>query len=126
MNTGANLHDEEIQWDRDLVHIESGFSTYQELALQTAVYPHETALAYTALGLVNEAGEYAGKLKKVIRGDKQLDVEAAAAELGEVLWYVAAAANALGVDLGVIAFNNLEKLRDRAKRGVIKGDGDTR
>lgn len=98
---------------------------YQLKAMETAVFPKEYFLIYPALGLVNEAGEYAGKVKKILRGDTNT-TEAAAAELGDVLWYLAACAKALGVDLGQIAQQNLDKLADRAARGVIKGSGDNR
>ena len=99
---------------------------YQNEAAKTAVFPPDTALAYTALGLCNETGEYAGKLKKSIRGDALLDKEAASKELGDVLWYVAACSSALGISLAKIAQDNLDKLADRNKRGVIKGNGDER
>jgi NTP pyrophosphatase (non-canonical NTP hydrolase) len=98
---------------------------YQLKAMETAVFPKEYFLIYPALGLVNEAGEYAGKVKKILRGDTNT-TEAAAAELGDVLWYLAACAKALGVDLGQIAQQNLDKLADRAARGVLKGSGDNR
>jgi NTP pyrophosphatase (non-canonical NTP hydrolase) len=98
---------------------------YQKEAMKTVVFPKEYYLIYPALGLVNEAGEYAGKIKKILRGDTNT-TEAAAAELGDVLWYLAACAKALGVDLADIAQQNLDKLADRAARGVLKGSGDTR
>lgn len=100
-------------------------SHYQKKAMETAVFPKEYYLIYPALGLVNEAGEYAGKVKKILRGDTNT-TEAAAAELGDVLWYLAACAEALGVDLSDVAQQNLDKLADRAARGVLKGSGDNR
>lgn len=100
---------------------------YQSAAMATAVYPRnkQTALTYTALGLASEAGEYAGKVKKLLR-DAVWDVEAAKSELGDVLWYVAACADALGLDLEDIAAANLAKLADRKARDAIKGSGDYR
>lgn len=100
-------------------------SHYQKKAMETAVFPKEYYLIYPALGLVNEAGEYAGKVKKILRGDTNT-TEAAAAELGDVLWYLAACAEALGVNLSDVAQQNLDKLADRAARGVLKGSGDNR
>lgn len=102
-------------------------SVYQKQAMETAVFPKEYALIYPALGLVNESGEYAGKIKKILRGDHHTDAYgAAAAELGDTLWYLAACAEALGVDLSDVAEANLAKLADRATRGVLKGSGDNR
>jgi NTP pyrophosphatase (non-canonical NTP hydrolase) len=47
-------------------------------------------------------------------------------ELGDVLWYLANLATDLGLSLGAIAQLNLDKLEDRKKRNVIKGEGDDR
>lgn len=107
--------------------------TYQYETGKTAIYPNDTeseAVNYTLLGLANEAGEVLGKWKKVIR-DKggELDYESRkdmAKELGDVLWYLARAADELGYMLGDIAIANLKKLEDRAERGVIGGSGDSR
>lgn len=100
---------------------------YQQAALATAVYPRSThnALFYTALGLTSEAGEYAGKVKKLLR-DAEFSRSAAIAELGDVLWYVAAAADALGMTLDDVARANIDKLADRKSRDVLRGSGDYR
>ena len=96
---------------------------YQEKAKVTAIYPKKDALPYLSLGLVSEAGEVAGKVKKLIRDGTQSDV---ASEVGDVLWYCAALARDIGYDLQHIAQGNIAKLNDRAKRGKIGGDGDNR
>lgn len=101
------------------------FEWFQDECLKTAIYPKQQGLAYTALGLASEAGEYAGKIKKGIR-DGTFDDKAAAAELGDVLWYVATAAHELGYELDEIAHGVVKKLRDRAARNVIQGSGDNR
>jgi NTP pyrophosphatase (non-canonical NTP hydrolase) len=100
---------------------------YQQTAMVTAVYPKtgQNALFYTALGLASEAGEYAGKLKKLMR-DAEFSRQDAVSELGDVLWYIAAAADALGVDLATVAEKNIAKLTDRKARGVLGGSGDHR
>jgi len=46
------------------------FDEYQDWTDSTAIYPEDKALEYVALGLVNEAGEFAGKVKKILRGDR--------------------------------------------------------
>jgi NTP pyrophosphatase (non-canonical NTP hydrolase) len=103
---------------------------YQELAMHYAAYPLiGQNLIYPVLGLTGEAGELANKLKKVLRGDREYDgpfVLDMIAELGDVLWYVAAVAKEIGMDLDWIAQKNLDKLEIRAQRGVIKGEGDKR
>lgn len=107
------------------------FSDYQIKSRKTAAYPvigH--SVIYPTLGLVNEAGEVAGKIKKVFR-DKEGQLsdetrEALKAELGDVLWYVAQVATELNLSLDEIAEYNIAKLYDRLERGKIRGDGDNR
>jgi NTP pyrophosphatase (non-canonical NTP hydrolase) len=101
---------------------------YQQEACETAVYPAFMGIAYTALGLTGEAGEVAEKVKKMIRDSKSLEEsrDGIIAELGDVLWYVAALAKEIDADLSTIATLNLRKLRDRKKRGTLKGEGDDR
>jgi NTP pyrophosphatase (non-canonical NTP hydrolase) len=107
------------------------FETYQRESRVTALYPPiGHPVIYPVLGLTNEAGEVAGKIKKIFR-DKSGTVgenerEALAAELGDVLWYLAQVATELDLKLDDIAEANLGKLRSRMARGKIGGDGDTR
>jgi NTP pyrophosphatase (non-canonical NTP hydrolase) len=109
---------------------EMTFNEYQKMALETAIYGKENALSYVLLGLSGEVGELCNKYKKTLRDDdgvltldKQKDL---LKELGDVLWYVAALADELDADLGVIAQHNISKLYDRQSRGVIGGSGDAR
>lgn len=110
------------------------FQEYQEATEATAIYPEAgrgtpMALAYVGLGL-GESGEVQGKIKKIIRdSDGEISNEARAAigkELGDQLWYIGRVAAELGLSLGVIAVNNLEKLSSRKERGVLGGSGDDR
>ena len=98
---------------------------YQDFTDETAIYPEDKGLEYTALGLASEAGEFAGKIKKWIRDGKK-DDEALVAELGDVLWYVAQAAAAMDVHLSDVAKTNVEKLKSRKERNVLGGSGDDR
>lgn len=98
---------------------------YAVRAHELARYPTEQGLVYTALGLTGEAGEYAEKVKKFIR-DGTWDKDLAIKELGDVLWYLNAAAVQIGSSLEEVASINLAKLYDRKERGVLKGSGDTR
>jgi NTP pyrophosphatase (non-canonical NTP hydrolase) len=107
------------------------FTDYQTKSRATAKYPvigH--GVIYPTLGLVNEAGEVAGKIKKVFR-DKDGAIsnetrEALKAELGDVLWYISQVATELELSLDEIAEGNIAKLLDRLERGKIRGDGDNR
>lgn len=106
------------------------FNDYQQAALQTNQHGGDTALLALALGLTAEAGEVAGKVYKVYRDAGGVLSEerrvALAAELGDVMWYVAALAAAVGLTLEDVAELNARKLADRAARGRINGDGDNR
>lgn len=107
------------------------FNDYQTRSRHTAKYPSiGRPVIYPTLGLVNEAGEVAGKIKKVFR-DKDGKIneetrEALKAELGDVLWYLAQVATELDLSLDDIAEANIAKLMDRLERGKIKGEGDNR
>lgn len=102
------------------------FAEYQNLTSETAVYPKERALEYLSTGLAAEVGEFCSKVAKTFRKDKELDKEAAAQELGDVLWFVAQSCQMLGYDMATVATMNINKLLDRKERGVLKGDGDNR
>jgi len=107
------------------------FNDYQTKSRKTAGYPAiGHPVIYPTLGLVNEAGEVAGKIKKVFR-DKEGEINeetrsALKAELGDVLWYIAQVATELDLTLDEIAEYNIAKLMDRLERGKIRGDGDNR
>lgn len=106
------------------------FKEYEETINQFAIYPEAgkstpLALAYCALGLGGEAGEYSEKVKKLIR-DGKLDKPLAVKELGDVLWYLTRSANELGYSLVDVAEINLIKLTSRKERGVLQGSGDER
>lgn len=101
------------------------FNEYQNEGHTYAVYPENYAIVYTALGLAGEAGEYAGKISKVIR-DEAYNSDQLVSELGDVLWFLSESATAAGVTLDEVAACNIAKLRDRKARGVIKGSGDNR
>jgi len=106
------------------------FDSYQQAARKTALYADAYRVTYPALGLASEAGEVAGKVKKVLRdrgGDFSEEQRVAIGdELGDVLWYVAILAADLGLSLETIAAGNVDKLRSRLERGTIQGDGDRR
>ena len=106
------------------------FADYQSQAVKTAVYRDRDRIVYPALGLLSEAGEVAGKIKKILR-DKNGDFTPEdrwmiADEVGDVLWYIAALCADMGTPMELIAQRNLDKLNSRMARGVIQGSGDNR
>lgn len=109
------------------------FEQYQQLAARTAVYPgrdDEAVASYPALGLAGEAGEVCEHLKKAIRDDGDVITDerrqTLTKELGDVLWYVAALCDELDIAMEDVARHNVDKLADRQRRNVIRGEGDER
>ena len=114
---------------QDEVHL--NMRSYQAAAARTgSPISVDHPIVYPTLGLTNEAGEVAGKVKKIFRdrGGVITDDDRAALtlELGDVLWYLAELCTQLGIDLDDVASANLDKIRGRIERGTMAGDGDSR
>lgn len=96
-----------------------GINEYQQAALVTE--NKETAqhlrIVNGVLGLVGESGECADMIKKHVFQGHELDNEHLAKELGDICWYIAIAANAIGYDLETIMQMNVDKLKKRYPTG---------
>lgn len=91
---------------------------YQAKVLGTAGrLPDDQRVICAALGLAGEAGEVADAIKKVAFHGHELNREHLRDELGDVLWYVAYAADALGYTLDDVMRCNLQKLHRRYPAG---------
>jgi len=110
-------------------------NVYQDWTARTAQYPEAGSgnlecIIYTALGVTGEAGEYANKIKKILRdtgGKMQGNIKyELALELGDILWYLARCSHELGFSLHDIANWNITKLENRMSKNLIKGSGDHR
>lgn len=104
----------------------TSFNDYLTFVKSMKVYPEKHAIVYPTLGLAGEAGEIAEKVKKWLRGDRELDREGLLGELGDPLWYIASLADDLGYTLQDVVDFNVNKLSSRKERNVLKGDGDNR
>ena len=116
---------------------------YQERAMETCL-PSCRNFGYMMLNLVGEVGEFAGKVAKAIRhetallewnhliterGMKHMEDEEMVElrkEAGDVLWQLSGICDVMGWSLEEVAEDNLAKLADRKKMGVIDGSGDKR
>ena len=87
---------------------------YQMEALRTA---GKADIVNGVLGLCGESGECADMIKKHKFQGHVLDVEHLAKELGDVAWYLAVSAYAIGYDLETILQMNVDKLRKRYPDG---------
>ena len=86
----------------------------------------DTRLVENVLGLVGEAGEVAEKTKKLLRDSTKLDRNDIIKEIGDVVFYATALANFFDSSLAEVLEMNMNKLNDRASRGVLQGSGDNR
>jgi NTP pyrophosphatase (non-canonical NTP hydrolase) len=109
------------------------FDEYQQKALSTAHISYDDPLMQNSIwvmGIAGEAGEIVEKWKKAIayREGKfsQAEFDDFKKEFADVIWYIAVLADSLGLSLDEIMQQNVAKLADRKKRGVIKGAGDNR
>ena len=69
------------------------------------------------LGLAGESGECVDMMKKHLFQGHPLDAEHMAKELGDVAWYLAVTAHAIGYDLETVLQMNVDKLRARYPDG---------
>ena len=108
---------------------------FQKECQTTAIYRDgmtslNERLSYCVHGLTSEAGEVAGKLKKVMRDNGGYigfeEAMALQSEVGDVLWYCAMILDELHIDLGACANGVLRKLAQRKDNGKLGGSGDDR
>lgn len=94
-------------------------NNYQQEALRTAsgMNPQYPMFLNGVLGLAGESGECVDMVKKFLFQGHELDKEHLAKELGDVAWYLAVTAHAIGYDLETILHMNVEKLRARYPDG---------
>ena len=92
---------------------------YQKLAMTTLnpALSEKDVLINGVMGLCGESGEAIDIVKKWLAQGHELDREKLAKELGDVCWYLAETATALGYDLEDIMAANIEKLKKRYPEG---------
>lgn len=92
---------------------------YQQAALRTANEELDNIgqLTNGLIGLNGEAGEAIDILKKHLFQGHELDKGHMAKELGDVAWYLAVSADAIGYDLETILQMNINKLIARYPDG---------
>ena len=92
---------------------------YQQRAMATLnpKLTEKDVLINSVMGLCGESGEAIDIVKKWLAQGHPLDREHLARELGDVAWYLAEAATALGMPLEDILHANLEKLERRYPDG---------
>lgn len=108
------------------------FDEYQKQALTTAIINPDPLLdkSIWVMGIAGEAGEVVEKWKKIVAyRDGEItedDLQELKKELGDVVWYIAVLAHSLGLSFEDVMQQNVEKLKSRQARNVLKGSGDNR
>ena len=92
---------------------------YQKLAMTTLnpKLDKKDVLINGVMGLCGESGEAIDIVKKHLAQGHELDTEHLAKELGDIAWYLAETATAIGYDLDDIFKMNIEKLKKRYPQG---------
>jgi NTP pyrophosphatase (non-canonical NTP hydrolase) len=112
--------------------VEMTMNEYQELAMRTCSIPYENKnerLYHAVFGLNSEAGEVAGILQKEYQGH-EIDPEHLKKELGDCLWMIAEACDALDISMSEVAQMNIDKLKARypegfeVERSLNRAEGD--
>ena len=92
---------------------------YQKLAMttQNPALSERNVLLNGVMGLCGESGEAIDIVKKWLAQGHELDKAHLAKELGDIAWYLAETATALGLTLEEILQANIDKLRARYPEG---------
>ena len=101
-----------------------GHLTYEQLAarseatdaksqIKRMAVANTMRLLHASMGLTTEVGEFADALKRHIYYGQPVDVPNLIEEMGDIFWYLATAANTIGVSFNEIQQANIDKLRIR-------------
>ena len=101
---------------------------YQKLAMTTLnpKLDDKEILINGVMGLCGESGEAIDIVKKHLAQGHELDKEHLAKELGDIAWYLAETATAIGYDLEDILQMNIDKLKKRYPNGFTTNDSINR
>ena len=105
--------------------------TYEQITESTWHLPITiNPMQLCMLGMQEELGEIAGKLKRVHRDhDGRLFKDQAdkiKLECGDLFYYFTRFCNCMGYTVEEVMQANVDKVLDRQERGVLKGEGDER
>ena len=95
---------------------------YQQLALRTESHTNSDLdrILQGVMGLAGESGECVDLVKKFICQGHSLDSEHLMKELGDVAWYLALTADAIGCSLEDVLEINIKKLEARYSNGKFE------
>lgn len=86
---------------------------FEVLAARIVSSTENVRLLHAAIGACTEVGELQDLIKKKVIYGKEIDKDKLVDELGDVLWYLGLACNALGVSMEEVMDKNWKKLSTR-------------
>lgn len=102
---------------------------YQQLAARTLLKTpahmptiQEYMIIWNAVGVAGEGGELLNEVKKQIMHAHGLNIERLKTEVGDCFWYLASLCTTLGIDLGTVMQENVDKLKIRYPEGYNSQD----
>lgn len=100
---------------------------YQKQAMRTKKeLGYERNLYHAALGIADEAGEFASAIKRALVYGKELDKINAIEEVSDSLWFLALACDTLQVPMSVVMEANIAKLQVRYQEGYTDAKAQNR
>lgn len=107
------------EYQKEALRTESPTKSFRNVMVMEHDWSGSIRLLEGLIGLSGEAGEAIDILKKCMFQGHNLDDEREhmAKELGDVMWYLALSADAIGYSLDDILEMNVEKLRARYPNG---------
>jgi NTP pyrophosphatase (non-canonical NTP hydrolase) len=121
-NDSPNINLEELTF---LTTFDQYDDFIKEISKEYTIKDPAHTLELVAFGLLEEAGEVAGKLKRKYR-EGEFDITEIAKELGDVLGYLTCICNELNISLVDVANMNYKKLMKRKEAKTLVGSGDNR
>lgn len=120
-----------IEWDVTLTRILNGsrYGSVTDAADILNIYPaivnrtwkkdmdEKDRICNALLGLNGEVGELTDHFKKHYYHGHDLDVISVILELGDIMYYLCALCNELGIDFAEICYENIDKLKERYPDG---------
>jgi len=95
---------------------------YEAEAARTRAKSEVDPMIHAALGLCSESGEFASAVKAHLMYARALDKTNLLEELGDILWFLALAADSLTFSLRNVMLANIAKLRKRYPEGSFSVD----
>ena len=101
------------------------FKEYRDfVSARPWVKVNDPELLYSAAAMTFEAGEAGDVIKKLVRGDKNVESFSFVLEAGDMMYYLQKTLEKLGYTLEEVLFYNMQKLKYREKFGKEHNPSD--